>query len=117
MRRIAMVAVFIVVACTVGALIAVVWVDRALAGVKESPDTLCLTTRDREAIISGDFPLDRQDKLVVTAINFDQGVPRMGWWHLRGAAIHLTYVTFWSPSTRTDAFSRIASRLKDCPQR
>ena len=115
MRRIAVVGGFVVLACAVATLSAVVWVDRALAAVKESPDILCLTTKDRHRIVSGDYPLGRQDTLVVKAINFDQGVPRMAWWHLRGAVIHFTYLTFWSPSRRGDEFNGLVSRMKDCP--
>jgi len=115
MRRVAVFGGFVVLASAVAALAAVVWVDRALAAVKESPSTLCLTTEDRDKIASGDFPLGRRDTFVAQAINFHQGVPRMAWWHLRGAAIQLTYVTFWSPSRRTDEFNRLVSRLKDCP--
>ena len=115
MRRIAAVGGFVVLVCAVATLVAVVWVNRALAAAIENPSPLCQTTEDRHRIVSGDFPLGRQDTLVVKAINFDQGVPRMAWWHLRGAAIHLTYVTFWSPSRRVAEFHGLALRMKDCP--
>ena len=115
MRRIAAVVGFIVLVCAVVTLAAVVCVDRALAAVKRTPDPFCLTTKDRDKIIAGNFPLDRQDTFVARAINFDQGVPRMAWWHVRGAAIHLTYVTFWSPGTRAEEFRGLVSRMKDCP--
>ena len=115
MRRVAMFGVFVLLACVLATLVAIVWVDRALAAVKDSPDILCLTIKDRQKIKSGDFPLDRQDTLVAKAINFDQGVPRMAPWHLRGAAIHFTYVTFWSPGSRAEEFSQLVSEMKDCP--
>jgi hypothetical protein len=115
-RRFVIVGGFVVLACAVTAVTAVVWVDRALARV--GPDnTLCLAAKDHQRIATGNYPLDQQDVLVSKAMNFDQGVAGMTWWHLRGAAIHVTYVTFWSPSSRTKEFSRIASRLKDCPAR
>ncbi len=73
-----------------------------------------MTTKDREKIASGDFPSALQDTFVARAINFNQGVPRMAWWHLRGATIQLTYVTFWSPSKRADEFASLISRMPDC---
>ncbi len=115
MRRIAMFGGFVVLACAVATLAMVVWVDRALAEVKETPNSLCLTAKDRDKIAAGHFPLSRRDTFVAKAINFHQGVPSMLWWHLRGAAIQLTYVTFWSPSTRADEFDRLVSRTRDCP--
>ena len=116
MRRFVMFGAFVLLACVVATLVAVVWVDRALAAVKDSPDVLCLTSKDRQKIKSGDYPLDGQDTLVAKAINFDKGVPSIAWWHLRGAAIHFTYVTFWSPSRRAEEFSDLFSEVKDCSQ-
>jgi hypothetical protein len=114
MRGIAVFGGFVALACGATALAAVVWVDRALAAVKESPNSLCVTAKDRDEIAAGAFPLSRQDTFVAKAINFHQGVPRMLWWHIRGAAIQLTYVTFWSPSRRADEFNRLVSRMRDC---
>ena len=51
------------------------------------------------------------------AINFNQGRTRMAWWHLRGAATHITYVTFWSSNRRERAFAQLTSRMRDCPRR
>lgn len=117
MGRFALVGSLVVGVCAVGSLAAVVWVDRALAAVQISPNKLCMTSEDREKIASGDFPMVFQDTFVAKAINFDQGVPRMAWWHLRGATIRLTYVTFWSPSERADEFIRLTSRMPDCAPR
>ena len=91
----------------------VVWVDRALAEMLRHPD-MCLTKRDRELITRREFPADRQDRFVTKTINFHQGVPGISWWHLRGMAIHLTYVTFWSREARSEVFVELTSRMRDC---
>jgi hypothetical protein len=115
MRRIAAFGGFLVLACAVATLATIVWVDRALAAAKDSPNSLCLTARDRDKIAAGHFPSNRRDTFVAKAINFHQGVPKsMLWWHGREAAIQLTYVTFWSPSRRADEFNRLVSRMRDC---
>jgi hypothetical protein len=115
-RRFVIVGGSVVLACAVSAASAAVWVDRALARVGPN-STLCLTAKDRQRVVTGNFPPDQQDVLIAKAINFDQGVAGVSWWQLRGLVIHRTYVTFWSPSSRTKEFSRTASRLKDCPAR
>lgn len=117
MRRITLIAGIIAVVCVAGMSAAVVWVDRALAAVPRSK-VLCMNQRDREKIAAGKFPSDRRDYLVSKSINFDQGVPRsMAWWHLRGAAIQFTYVSFWSRGKRDELFNRLASGMRDCPPR
>ena len=96
---------------------AVLWVDRALANVGQ-PSPLCMAQSDRERIAAGTFWPDRRDYLITKSLNFQQGVPRnMIWWHLRGAAIHLTYVTFWSSGKRNEIFDQVTSRMRDCSPR
>ena len=114
MRR-ALLALGVVAAiCSVGILAAVMWVDQALAAAPRS-QVLCMTRTDREIIRAGKFPSNRRDYFVSKSLNFDQGVPRsMAWWHLRGATIQLTYVSFWSASKRNEIFNRLASRMPDC---
>jgi len=115
MRRITLIAGIIVVVCATGVFAAVVWVDRALAAVPRS-QVLCMNPKDREKIVAGRFPSDRRDYLVSKSLNFDQGVPRsMAWWHLGGAAIQLTYVSFWSRGKRDEQFNRLASGMRNCP--
>ena len=75
-----------------------------------------MNQKDRAKIAAGKFPADRRDYLVSKSLNFNQGVPRsMAWWHLRGAAIQLTYVSFWSRGKRDEQFNRLASEMRDCP--
>jgi len=115
MRRVTLIAGIVVVVCAAGMFTVVVWVDRALAAVPHS-QVLCMNQKDRQKIAAGTFPSDRRDYLVSKALNFDQGVPRsMSWWHLRGAAIQLTYVSFWSRGKRDEQFNRLASGMRDCP--
>jgi hypothetical protein len=114
MRRLALIAAFVVVACAVLALGAVLFVDRALAAAPRTRN-VCLNIGDRERIASAGLSKEKQDALVTKSLNFDQGVPRsMAWWHLRGAAIHATYVTFWSSERRSREFKRIVSEMADC---
>lgn len=115
-RRFAKVGAFVALACAVGVLAGVVWVDRALAAVHSKAGTICLTSKDRNDIAAGKFTKSKQDTLVAKAINFDQGRTRMSWWHLRSAAIHVTYVTFWSPGRRRREFDLMTSRMRDCPE-
>ena len=114
MRRLASTAGIVAVVCAAGVLAMVVWVDRALAAAPRS-QVLCMAPKDREKIATGKFPSDRRDYFVSKSLNFDQGVPHdMAWWHVRGAAIHLTYVSFWSASKRSEIFNRLASGMPDC---
>ena len=114
-RRIARSAAVLALFCAVAVIALIAWVDRALAATLRQPLVLCLTVKDRQKIASGSFPEDRRDVLVTKAINFRLGVPTMIWWHLRGAAIHLTYVTFWSPARRLQTFSDLTSAMRNCP--
>jgi hypothetical protein len=115
MRRIAFTLGIVAILCLAGVLAAVFWVDRALAAAPRS-HLLCMARTDREKIATGKFPSDRRDYFVSRSINFDQGVPRtMAWWHLRGAAIQLTYVSFWSAGKRSEIFNRLASQMRNCP--
>ena len=116
MRRIALIAGLLALGCALAGVTAFVWVGRALAVVQaRGSSALCLTPKDRQKIDARAFPQDRRDLIVSKAINFNQGRSQMLWWHLRGATIHATYVTFWSPSQRDGEFQRLASKLRDCP--
>lgn len=115
MRRLAIILGIVAIPCLMGMLSAAVWVDRALAAAPRS-HVLCMTQTDREKISTGRFPPNRRDYFVSKSLNFDQGVPHsMAWWHLRGAAIQLTYVSFWSASKRTEIFNLLASEMRNCP--
>ena len=114
MRRLAYIVGIVAIIWAAGTLAMIVWVDRALAAAPRS-QVLCMAPRDREKIATGKFPSNRRDYLVSKSLNFDQGVPHsMAWWHLRGAAIQLTYVSFWSASKRSEMFDRLASQMRDC---
>jgi hypothetical protein len=99
----------------VAVLVAVMWVDRALADTLQNPTVLCLTQKDKDWIVAGTYPSNRQDTLVAKAVNFHRGVPTMIWWRLRGATIQLTYGTFWSRTERTAVFRKLTSKMRDCP--
>ena len=117
MRRIGISACAFVLLCAVAALAAAVWVDRSLAAVQEKAGTRCVTAKDRRKFASGAFPPRLQDIYVAKEINFHQGKTQAGWWRVRGAAIQITYVTFWSANGRAGEFNRLTSRMKDCPPR
>jgi len=101
--------------CAVAGAATVMWVDRALATTLDRAEVMCLTPPDRAMIAHDAFPDDRKDHFVSQTVNFKLGVPKMLWWHLRGATIQLTYETFWSPSKRDRIFDRVTSRMRDCP--
>lgn len=116
MRRSALIGGLLVLTFAAAALGAFVWVDRALATVQaRGSGVLCLTMRDRQKIRAGKFPPDQRDLFVAKAINFDQGVPPMLLWHLRGATIQAVYIAFWSRSRRDSEFENLASKSRDCP--
>jgi hypothetical protein len=114
MRRLAFIAGMVAIVCAVGTLAMIVWVDRALAALPRS-QVVCMAPKDRQKIATGKFPSDRRDYLVSTSLNFDQGVPHNNaWWHLREAAIQLTYVSFWSARKRSEIFDRLTAQMRDC---
>lgn len=114
MRILAKTALIGTIACAGSVLGMIAWVDGALSAASQNP-RLCMAQKDRQAISNGTFRLDRRDALVSRWVNYAQGVPRgAAWWHLRGAAIHLTYRVFWSPSERAGVFGRLASEMRDC---
>lgn len=115
MRRLGLIAAFVALVCAAATVGAVLFVDRALAAPPRTHN-LCLDKNVREKIASGRSSEEGQDALVTKSLNFDQGVLRSKvWWHLRGAAIHATYVTFWSSERRTREFNRLAAEMRDCP--
>jgi hypothetical protein len=114
MRRLAFIAGIVAIICAAGMLAMIVWVDRTLAAAPHS-QILCMAPKDREKIATGKFPSKRRDDFVSKSLNFDQGVPHSrAWWQLRGAAIQLTYVSFWSAGKRGEIFERLASQTRDC---
>jgi hypothetical protein len=117
MRRFGVIAASVALVCAALMAGAVVFVDRALA---DAPRThqLCFDKGDPERIASGRMTAEDRDAIVTKSLNFDQGAPQSrAWWHLRGAAIHLTYVTFWTSESRTRIFNRMASELRGCAPR
>ena len=117
MRRLARVAVAVITVFFLIGVFAVLWVDRALANIGQ-PSPVCLAESDRKRIAVGTFWPDRRDSLITKSLNFQQGVPKtMLWWHLRGAAIHLTYVTFWSSGKRNEIFKQVTATMRVCPPR
>ncbi|HEX8667692.1 MAG TPA: hypothetical protein VF727_04895 [Allosphingosinicella sp.] len=53
--------------------------------------------------------------IVSKAINWASGKPgNLLWWHLAGAAIHLTWRSLWPQDRRNAAFARLAARMPPC---
>ena len=117
MRPAIKIGIFVALAVAIAVLMGIVWTDRALAAMQSNATPICLTGKDRRDIAGDKFGRDKQDRLVAKAINFNQGRTRMAWWHLRGAATHITYVTFWSSNRRERAFAQLTSRMRDCSRR
>lgn len=90
------------------------WVSDAVANIK--PSSVCLSERTRASVERGTFPLDQQDIVVTNTIRFrgESRGPSL-WWHLKGAAIHYSYVTFWSTADRQQVFNQLAPQLRTCP--
>lgn len=104
--------VLAVAAVTVGM---VLFVNGALEAAPRSK-ILCMDDGTREKIASGRMSQKAQDTLVSKSLNFDQGVPgNRLWWQVRGAAMQLTYVTFWTREDRNRVFARVASDMRSCP--
>jgi hypothetical protein len=114
MRRAVIATGLIALLCVTLALSSFLWVSRAVDRIDPWPT--CLSERDRHQWAVGNFPAAQQDRIVAMVINFQQGVPRSHlWWHLRGAVIHRTYLTFWSRDERALIFARLAPRMRACP--
>ena len=117
MRRAAWIGGSALLICAAALAFDIIWVDRAIAAAQEEPSTVCLTPALRRQAVAGTLPLHEQDRLVGKATTFNSGASRPDWsWHLRGAAILLTYRTFWSKERRRTVFTRMASQMRDCPE-
>ena len=118
MRRAAWIGGSALLICAAATALDIIWVDHAIAAAQEAPSIVCLTPAMRREAAAGTLPLHEQDRLVGMATNFNSGASRPDWsWHLRGAAVLLTYRTFWSRDRRRAIFSRVASQMRDCPNR
>jgi hypothetical protein len=114
MRRVGIAIGVIVLLCCALALSSWVWVSRAVAQVE--PSTICLSQRHRSQIEDRTFPPRQQDIIVTKTMNFNKGEgASRWWWHLRGAAIHWTYLAFWQRGERAIIFDRLAAQMKTCP--
>jgi hypothetical protein len=100
----------------IGILTGAFFTYQAVQEIGRSSAALCLTQRDRDKVDAGWFSPDRQDRLVVNALNSRQGHAKSGWWHIRGMSFGFTYRLFWSPSQRAAKFQRLVASAEPCPR-
>jgi hypothetical protein len=115
LRRLALAAVSLLLASAAVAASAALWVERELAAAERAPPAACLPAAYRAVLAAGALRQEQKDALVSRAINRARGQPRsMMWWHLKGAAIHLTWTSLWPQERRRAAFARLAARMPPC---